>query len=216
MLKAILSVVPVEKTQAVWQAAKDAGSPGGTIIPGKGSASNNVLSILGFGDTPKDIILTVVPESIEQAVRNAIQEECLNKTVHRGAMFSLDVPCFIKSGSKSNSYMEENSMSNDSFQMIVTIVNKGFAEDAMAAARKAGASGGTILNGRGTAKEGDEKFFGVEIVPEKEMLIILADSKKARDIIASIKEIDSFSKDGSGIIFTASANDFLLLGKSKQ
>lgn len=97
--------------------------------------------------------------------------------------------------------------------MINVIVNKGYAEDAMAAARSAGAGGGTVLTGRGTAKEGDEKFFGVEIVPEKELLMILAPNQKARAVVDAIKCLDCFSKDGSGIIFTADASGFSLLGK---
>lgn len=104
-------------------------------------------------------------------------------------------------------------MSNEKFQMINVIMNKGYAEDAMAAARKAGASGGTVLNGRGTAKEGDAKFFGVEIVPEKEMLIILAPTEKTAQIIEAINSLACFSKDGNGIIFTADATGFSLLGK---
>jgi nitrogen regulatory protein PII len=213
VFKEIISVIPVEKTQSVWQAAKKAGSPGGTILPATGSSSNSLLSILGFGDTPKDILLTIVPESAEQSVRQAIQDECQNRSQHRGVIFSLNVPCFIKSGSKNNLSAEEKSMSNEKFQMINIIMNKGYAEDAMAAARKAGASGGTVLNGRGTAKEGDAKFFGVEIVPEKEMLIILAPTEKTAQIIEAINSLACFSKDGNGIIFTANATGFSLLGK---
>ncbi|MBQ7619618.1 MAG: transcriptional regulator [Treponema sp.] len=182
-------------------------------MPATGSSSNSLLSILGFGDTPKDILLTIVPESAEQSVRQAIQDECQNRSQHRGVIFSLNVPCFIKSGSKNNLSAEEKSMSNEKFQMINIIMNKGYAEDAMAAARKAGASGGTVLNGRGTAKEGDAKFFGVEIVPEKEMLIILAPTEKTAQIIEAINSLACFSKDGNGIIFTADATGFSLLGK---
>ena len=101
----------------------------------------------------------------------------------------------------------------NSYQMITAIMNKGYAEDAMAAARNAGAGGGTVLGGRGTAREGDEKFFGVEIVPEKETLIILAPSDKAAAIENAIKGLECFSKGGSGIIFTTNAQDFSLLGK---
>ena len=72
---------------------------------------------------------------------------------------------------------------NDSYEMINVIVNKGYAEDAMAAARKAGAGGGTIINARGTAKECDAKFLGIEIVPEKEMLLILVPKDKKDEII---------------------------------
>ena len=109
----------------------------------------------------------------------------------------------------------ENKMSNSTHQMINVIVNKGYAEDAMAAARKAGASGGTIIGARGTAKEGDAQFFGMNIVPEKDMLMILVPTEKKDDIIKAISELSCLSEAGSGIIFCNNANDFTLLGKSK-
>ena len=90
--------------------------------------------------------------------------------------------------------------------MINIIVNKGYAEDAMAAARKAGAGGGTVVLGRGTAKEGDEKFFGVEIVPEKEMLVILAEQSKAEAVVEAIQNLECFSKGGSGVAGPAPAH----------
>ena len=104
-------------------------------------------------------------------------------------------------------------MSDNSFQLITAIMNKGYAEDAMAAARSAGAGGGTVLGGRGTAREGDEKFFGVEIVPEKETLMILTPREKAAQIVDAIKGLECFSKGGSGIIFTTDASGFSLLGQ---
>ena len=103
--------------------------------------------------------------------------------------------------------------SQSEYEMINIIVNKGYAEDAMTAARKAGASGGTIIAAKGTAKEGDEKFFGVDIVPEKDMLMILVPADKKEAILTSIKELPCFAKAGSGIIFCNQAEDFTLLGK---
>ena len=99
------------------------------------------------------------------------------------------------------------------YQMINIIVNKGYAEDAMAAARKAGAGGGTIIGARGTAKEGDAAFFGMKIVPEKEMLMILVPAEKKNDIVSAITELPCFAEAGSGIIFCNEAQDFTLLGK---
>ena len=101
----------------------------------------------------------------------------------------------------------------DAYEMINIIVNKGYAEDAMAAARKAGAGGGTILSARGTAKEGDEKFFGMEIVPEKEMLIVLVPSDKKTEILDAVKSLPCFEKAGSGIVFSSEVETFSTLGK---
>ena len=101
----------------------------------------------------------------------------------------------------------------DNYQMINIIVNKGYAEEAMAAARKAGAGGGTIIGARGTAKEGDAAFFGMKIVPEKEMLMILVPAEKKAAVVEAVTALPCFAEAGSGIIFCNEAQDFTLLGK---
>ena len=105
-------------------------------------------------------------------------------------------------------------MTDNNYEMINVIVNKGYAEDAMAAARKAGAGGGTIIQAHGTAKEGDAKFFGSEIVPEKDMLVILVPKDKKEAIVNAVKELNCFKKAGSGIIFCNEIKDFTILGKN--
>ena len=96
----------------------------------------------------------------------------------------------------------------EKYEAINIIVNKGYAEDAMAAARKAGAGGGTIISARGTAKEGDSTFFGVEIVPEKEMLMILVPHDKCDAIVQAVSSLACFEKAGSGIIFSNKVESF--------
>ncbi len=216
MFKLIVSIVPNNSGSLASSAANDAGASGGTIIPGRGTASSDILSILGLGDSSKEIVYIVVDEKIENDVRAAIESAC-SKKKHFGVMFTVDVNSFIKSGTKSNLNLEEKSVRQNSnennFQMINIIVNKGYAEDAMAAARKAGAGGGTVVLGRGTAKEGDEKFFGVEIVPEKEMLVILVEQSKAEAVVEAVQNLECFSECGSGVVFCADAKRFTLLGK---
>ena len=104
----------------------------------------------------------------------------------------------------------------EKYEVINIIVNKGYAEDAMAAARKAGAGGGTIIGARGTAREGDSTFFGVEIVPEKEMLMILVPQEKRQAIVEAVSSLACFEKAGSGIIFSNEAKGFKLLGKNQS
>lgn len=106
-------------------------------------------------------------------------------------------------------------MHETTHQMITIIVNKGFADDAMAAARKAGAGGGTIMNARGTAKPGDETFFGMEIVPEKDMIMIVAENSKVQAILDAVRELPCLAQPGSGIAFACPAENFTVLGKKK-
>ena len=97
--------------------------------------------------------------------------------------------------------------------LISVILNKGYADDAMEAAREAGAGGGTVINARGTAREDDEKFFGVHIVPEKEMLVMVVEEDKKTAVLNAIRDLKCLSEPGSGIAFCSSVDDFTLLGK---
>ena len=87
-------------------------------------------------------------------------------------------------------------------KLIVTIVNKGYCEELMIAARGAGAGGGTIVNARGTGTEEDTTFFGIHLVPEKEMLLIVANDENASGIVSAIKNQPALNTQGGGIIFT--------------
>ena len=173
MHKLIISIVPHNSGEIITNAAKLAGSRGGTILMGRGTAENSIIQLLGLGDKSKDIVYILVEEEICQNVLVKIKESTQNKK-NFGIVFTIDINNFLRSGSIKNLENENLGVEkmNDSYEMINVIVNKGYAEDAMAAARKAGAGGGTIINARGTAKEGDAKFLGIEIVPEKEMLLI--------------------------------------------
>ena len=214
MHKLIISIVPHNSGEIITNAAKLAGSRGGTILMGRGTAENSIIQLLGLGDKSKDIVYILVEEEICQNVLVKIKESTQNKK-NFGIVFTIDINNFLRSGSIKNLENENLGVEkmNDSYEMINVIVNKGYAEDAMAAARKAGAGGGTIINARGTAKEGDAKFFGIEIVPEKEMLLILVPKDNKDEIIKAISDLPCLNKAGSGILFTNSANNFTVLGK---
>ncbi len=215
--KLIISIVPHDNGELITKAAREAGAGGGSIIMGRGTAANSVLQLLGLGDTSKDITYNLVPSQIAETIKQAIISVTEDKKAHFGVLFTLDACDFVKAGNNNQSeagteLKGEENMSN-TYQMINVIVNKGYAEDAMAAARKAGAGGGTIVSARGTAKEGDAQFFGMNIVPEKDMLIILVPQEKKEDIVQAITNLPCFAEAGSGIIFCNEAKDFTLLGK---
>ena len=220
--KLLIGIVPHDSGELITDAAKSAGAGGGTIAMGRGTASNGVLQLLGLGDTSKDIVYIIIKNGIKQAVYDAIIKAS-EKKAHFGVMFTLNTPGFIRAGhldealglesSTTESKGEETMSTENNYQMINVIVNKGYAEDAMEAARKAGAGGGTIIGARGTAKEGDAAFFGMKIVPEKEMLMILVPDEKKSAIVEAITALPCFAEAGSGIIFCNEAQDFTVLGK---
>lgn len=94
-------------------------------------------------------------------------------------------------------------MMNMECELIVAIVNHGFEEDVMVAARGAGAKGGTVFNARGTATADDEvKFLGITLHPNKEIVFILTNQQDKVAIMKAIKEKVGLATPGAGILFT--------------
>ena len=91
--------------------------------------------------------------------------------------------------------------------LIVTITNRGCSEELMAAARNAGAGGGTILNARGTGTAEDAIYWGITLTPEKEVLLIVAKQEDVANIVRAIKSKPVFSERGAGIVFTLNIAD---------
>ena len=61
-------------------------------------------------------------------------------------------------------------------EVIFCIVNAGFSEAVMDAAREVGARGGTVLHASGTANPDAENLYGITIEPEKDVVMILVQS----------------------------------------
>lgn len=93
------------------------------------------------------------------------------------------------------------------FELIITIVNRGFSDYVVEATRNAGASGGTIINGRGTGVHEKDSILGVSIQPEKEMILTLVTKENKSRIMKAIVEGGNLSKEGNGICFSMPVED---------
>ncbi len=88
---------------------------------------------------------------------------------------------------------------NKQYDLILTIVNRGYADEVMTAAKSQGATGGTILNGRGTGAKEAEKFFNISIQEEKELVMIVAPSEIKNAIMCEIVNKTGLNSPGKGI-----------------
>jgi len=87
-------------------------------------------------------------------------------------------------------------------EVIVCIVNAGFSEAVMDAAKEYGAGGGTVLFARGTAPKEAESFFKIAVQPEKEMVMILVPREIRDDILHALYKSVGLNTRGQGIAFS--------------
>lgn len=91
---------------------------------------------------------------------------------------------------------------NYTHESIFCIVNAGFADEVMDAARNLGARGGTVIRARGTANIDAEKKWGIPVQPEKEIVMILVETKLKNDILHALYKAVGLQTPGQGIAFS--------------
>jgi len=98
---------------------------------------------------------------------------------------------------------------NKDFELVVCIVNEGFAESVMDAARVQGAKGGTIISARGTANPEAEKIFNITVEPHKEVVLIIVKKDIADNVMKAIYDSVGLNTEGTGIAFALPVDETL-------
>lgn len=184
-------------------AAGAAGFRGATVLYGRGTMANKFLCALGMDYLRKELMLMIGHESYSQALH-----EHIKKAVHldkhaQGLLVSL--PLYRVIGLHDLPNLETKGDAQLDYELITVVVDNGRGEDVSHAASDAGAKGATILHGRGTGAEKVDKFFSLDIEPEKELVMIVTPGDKAEQIIAGIRKVIDFDAPNSGILFSVSA-----------
>lgn len=95
----------------------------------------------------------------------------------------------------------------NNYEMILCIVNAGFSELVMDAAREEGARGGTVINARGTANKQAEEFFRITIQPDKEIVMILVPADIKDNVLHAIYRSAGLKSEGQGIAFSVAVDE---------
>ena len=230
--KLLVTIVDRGRGEAAMTVAKGAGARGGTILLGRGTADNRLLHLLGLDDVGKDVLLTLTAREAAGPVMEALRSAGHLRKSH-GIVFRIDVGGMLRHVPWMSSEPEAEAGGRDvpsgvstphpevgsdimsesaTHELISVIVNAGYADDIMAAARKAGAPGGTVINARGTGREDDVKFFGITIVPEKELILILVHKEQSPTILNAVKSVPCLAQPGIGIAFCMDVESFATLG----
>ena len=107
------------------------------------------------------------------------------------------------------SYLTENKPAENTqpklefkHELVFVILNEGFSEMVMDAAVPAGAAGGTVVAAKGTGMKLAQKFLGITLAEEKEIVLIVARSDKKADIMRAIIEKAGVQTKAGAICFS--------------
>ena len=102
------------------------------------------------------------------------------------------------------------------YELIVCIVNAGFSELVMDAAKEVGARGGTVIHAKGTANKDAEKYFKITIQPEKEMVLILVSQEIKDKVLHAVYQSAGLKTDAQGIAFSMPVDNVVGISSSSS
>lgn len=181
---------------------------------GQGTASSEVLDYLGLEGAEKIVLFSVHEEKEWVFIKKQLQQKL--KIDAPGGGIAFIIPLSSIGGKKVLRFLlegreyqkeEESTLKDTVHELIVVIANQGNIDLIMDAAREAGAYGGTVIHARGTGMEMAEKFMGVSIAAEKEMIFIVTRKEQKNKIMNAIMEKAGMETKAKSIVFSLPVTD---------
>ena len=190
-LSFMLCIVDRRRSEAYVSLCRSLGLPLTLSMLGRGTAMRAHLDLYGLEATQKAVVATVADgQNARRLLREAKRQLYLD-IPGNGIMLAL--PIKSVGGGKTLAYLTDNRPleaqappAGFEHELLVMILNEGYIDEVMDAAREAGAAGGTVLHAKGTGARQAQKFFGVSLADEKEVLLIVAKSTEKAGIMRAV------------------------------
>ena len=181
---------------------------------GLGTVNNEIMDYIGLESNEKAVLFSVLQDSQWTALKK--QMEKILKIDAPGGGISFIIPLSSIGGRKALEFLletqnyekqEESILKNTIHELIVVIAEQGYSSPVMDAARTAGAYGGTVIHAKGTGMEIAEKFMGISISPEKEIIFIVTKTEQKNPIMKAIMEHAGPGTKAKAIAFSLPVSD---------
>ena len=183
--------------------------------PARGTAGLPILDLLGLAETEKTVHISLLMHSKMKNMIHALTNEMLIDLPGRGIALAIplssiggrDALAHFAGGEADDTTKEseEKAMQEKvekKVDLIVVICEKGHTDLVMDAAREAGARGGTVMRAKGTGGQYVDKFFGLSIAEEKEIIYIVSGSEHKGDIMTAIMTKAGSMTDAHAVVFS--------------
>lgn len=174
---------------------------------GHGTAPSEMMDILGLGSNDKDVIISFAPEkTVAELIAGQNFGEItgyggLMMVIRLSAINRLAAEIFTHPNENNDPKEERKIVSGETkYSLILISVNQGYSDAVMQTAKKAGATGGTVIRGRLAGTEKLEQLTEMELQEEKEIISILAPTTTCDQIMGAVNKEFGLRSDAKGIV----------------
>lgn len=210
-LEALITIMDYSLNEQLVELFEEYDIPVALLTPGSGSAKSSIYEILGYGGPKKVISITPLTSRMAKDFMGQLCKRFNLSKPGTGIACTIRLSSITSTLAKILHQADENKeigseemtvAPTEQYHLIVSIVNTGQFDQVMEAAKKAGATGGTLVHARGLGSKEAIKYLGITIQPEKDLVLILAPESKKLAIMESIKKEVGLTTPGMGICFS--------------
>lgn len=176
---------------------------------GRGTAGSDILNYFSLEATQKEVLFAAVTDTVWSNVKRGLQSIMQIDIPGTGIAFA--IPMSSVGGKRQLQFLtggqefkkgEESVLKDTKHELVVAIANPGYTELIMDAARRGNAGGGTVLHAKGTGMEGAEKFLGVSLADEKEIVLMVVKQEDKNTVMRAIMEDAGLDSKARSVVFS--------------
>ena len=178
---------------------------------GRGTAASDMMSFLGLGSREKDVMLFMGRQSAVETVVREFLDNLRSPVKGKGIMMSLSpnavsnlfaVMLSLNAPTEEKEKKEAQTTLKDEYShsLVVISVNQGYTDAVMQTARRAGATGGTVIKARMVAPERSAQTLGMNLQGERELVAILAPDTIRDEIMNEVNREHGLRTNAQGIL----------------
>lgn len=184
------------------------------VTMGQGTARGDILDYLGLEASEKMVAFHFLELENWKTVKRDLQKKLQIDAPGEGIAFLVSLSSI--GGKRTLQFLlekkelperEESTLKDTTYELIIAIADQGNLELVMDAARGAGAYGGTVIHAKGTGMEYAEKYLGVTIAAEKEMIFIVTKKEQKNGIMKAIMEQAGMDSAAKTVVFSLPVTD---------
>lgn len=183
---------------------------------GNGTASSELLDVLGFGTSERDVVIGLAKAECVERVMERFDTELRGRIDVHGIMVDMPltglnsmIATVLLSGKNGNNESGGRIMQQTENSLILVTVNQGHTDTVMATAREAGAAGGTIIRARWAGTQKEEKLLGISIQEEKEIIAIVAPTESRNIIMETINKKHGLNTEAGAMLCSVGVDHML-------
>ena len=192
-LNFVVTILDRVRKQEIAALYKSTGAKLTLSMLGRGTATSKHLLTNGLTATEKVVVATAADADATKQLMRTAKKQMFMDIPGNGIMVS--IPIKSVGGGKTlaqlTDHMPEGGVKPQAeytHELILIVCNEGHSEKVMNVAREAGAGGGTIVPAMGTGHQRPEKFMGISLADEKDMLFIVENTKNKAAIMRAVME----------------------------